>query len=229
MKGLIALISLIMFLLVWNIFGYVFSEKYRTFIKEVKYHSWQHDTEYEISDELEYKLIEKTGKNGEKEIETQKVKNTDLTFLHMFSSHDSALKDTSKELRDLFRDEQFVLEAFQKRFVLAEKTDISDFDVILDVMDEYPDAYREYSGGQAKLYMFPTKSYDDVKNIFEVLAKESKYSVNATNSFGQRSFFVNLNTPDDAVRMVFEYKNLAFGLKIKKAEYNTIKTIFETF
>jgi hypothetical protein len=62
------------------------------------------------------------------------------------------------------------------------------------------------------LYIFPTKSYEEVKSIFQVLTYELPYTLNQTNNFGTSSFYINLDEgyEDDNIRIVLEYKKRAF-------------------
>jgi len=80
------------------------------------------------------------------------------------------------------------------------------------------------------LYMFSTKSYSDVKKIFTLLAPDSPFSMNQVDNFWSASLYLNLeDTSDDGeVRILFEYENMAFWLKIKKDRYNIAKNILES-
>ncbi|MDD3794242.1 MAG: hypothetical protein PHI37_05485 [Candidatus Gracilibacteria bacterium] len=96
---------------------------------------------------------------------------------------------------------------------------------LFDITDEYPDNYLEYYSRDLTLYFFPTKGYKDLYNIFSVLEFELPFKINETNSFGDNSFFINLNQDinDNFIRIVISHKGVVFGLKIKKNEYNSIK------
>ncbi|NVP17636.1 hypothetical protein HUU51_02860 [Candidatus Gracilibacteria bacterium] len=96
---------------------------------------------------------------------------------------------------------------------------------LFDITDEYPDNYLEYYSRDLTLYFFPTKSYKEVYDLFSVLEFELPFKINQTNSFGDNSFFINLNQDivDNYIRVVVNHKGVAFGLKIKKNEYNSIK------
>jgi hypothetical protein len=39
---------------------------------------------------------------------------------------------------------------------------------LMDVTNEYPDSYFEYYSKNLTLYFFPTKNYNQVKEIFEI-------------------------------------------------------------
>lgn len=96
---------------------------------------------------------------------------------------------------------------------------------LFDITDEYPDNYLEYYSRDLTLYFFPTKSYKEVYDLFSVLEFELPFKINQTNSFWDNSFFINLNQDivDNYIRVVVNHKWVAFWLKIKKNEYNSIK------
>lgn len=100
---------------------------------------------------------------------------------------------------------------------------------LFGITTEYPDEYREYSNQHMSLYAFPTKSYREIQGIFEVLSYEVPYALNEVDNFGEGSFYINLDNAydDNLVRLVLEYKNQAFWLKIKKDSYNIAKQILE--
>jgi hypothetical protein len=107
-------------------------------------------------------------------------------------------------------------------FVLRE---ISEWETLFWITDEYPDDYRQYSNAHMSLYMFSSKRYSSVKNIFEVLSFELPIELNEANNIWEASFFINMpgSFDDGLVRIVFEHQNYAFWLKIKKDNYNRTK------
>jgi hypothetical protein len=54
---------------------------------------------------------------------------------------------------------------------------------IFDITDEYPDNYFEYYSKDLVLYIFPTKTYSEIHDIFSVLDDELPFILNETNSF----------------------------------------------
>jgi len=91
--------------------------------------------------------------------------------------------------------------------------------------DEYPDDYYEYYSKDLTLYFFTTKSYEEVKNIMEVISYEVPYKINEINNFLDKSFYINLDKSisDNSIRLVISYKSITFWLKIKKDVYNDVK------
>jgi hypothetical protein len=54
---------------------------------------------------------------------------------------------------------------------------------LFDLTDEYPDNYFEYYSRDLTVYLFPTKNYKDLYNIFDVLSKELPFSLKEVNNF----------------------------------------------
>jgi hypothetical protein len=54
---------------------------------------------------------------------------------------------------------------------------------LFDITDEYPDNYFEYYSKDLTLYLFPTKTYKEVYDIFSILKDELPYNINEINNF----------------------------------------------
>jgi hypothetical protein len=54
---------------------------------------------------------------------------------------------------------------------------------LFDLTDEYPDNYFEYYSKDLTLYIFPTKKYTELKDIFTVLSSELPITINEVNNF----------------------------------------------
>jgi hypothetical protein len=99
---------------------------------------------------------------------------------------------------------------------------------LFDLTPEYPDEYLEYYSENLTLYMFSTKKYREIVSIFEAFTTQLPFAINKTNTAGENSFFINLKPElDDYVRIVFEYKQKVFWLKIKKDEYNKVRIMLK--
>lgn len=96
---------------------------------------------------------------------------------------------------------------------------------LFDLTDEYPDPYYEYYSKDLTLYLFTTKSYNDVKDIINIISYDVPYKINEVNNFLDKSFYINLDEKisDNFVRLVISYKSITFWLKIKKDVYNDVK------
>ena len=193
-------------------------------MKKIKYSGEVvYENTQQVDDSERLILVENTSQeNADPDIVV--VGQEGFTFLDaIWSQKDTEQEDVFPELT--FREKE-VLEKFEDSFVLTE--DISTTS-LFDITTEYPDEYREYYNKHISLYMFSTKTYSEVYNIFDVLTYELPYSLNETNNFWDSSFYINLEGvyADDKVRIVFEYQNKVFWLKITKDNYNTVKQILE--
>jgi hypothetical protein len=101
--------------------------------------------------------------------------------------------------------------------------------VLLDVNDEYPDNFFEYYTPNLTLVFFPTKSYEEVREIFEIVSDEWIFTINEVDNFWEESFYVNLDTSYDdwSVRIVFTKNNRSFWLKFPVSQYRRIKWILD--
>jgi len=54
---------------------------------------------------------------------------------------------------------------------------------LFDITDEYPDNYFEYYSKDLTLYFFPTKTYDEILDIFSVLDDELPFTLKEVNNF----------------------------------------------
>ncbi len=102
---------------------------------------------------------------------------------------------------------------------------------LFDLTSEYPDDYFEYLGleGDMILYLFPTREYESIREIFDVISYDMPFTLNEVNNFWEASFFINVDEEfnDDFVRFVVKSTNGVFWLKIKKDLYNDTKEILK--
>lgn len=224
MRTLIHILVAIMGLLIVNIIAYSLSEDYRFFLKKLKYQEEVvYDSQVSVDDTNRMEVIDTT---PEKVIETQTIQTsgTGFTFLDVLSGkkdiswEEASVKLTPEHLQflDLF-------EAFDIKQTSSQES-------LFGLTWEYPDTYYEFEGEDIVVYVFPTKTYSEVLKIFRVLEYEAPFTLNETGSFGEASFFINLDTAfsDDSVRIVLESGKKLFWLKIKKDTYNTIKEILNS-
>lgn len=226
MRGVILILSLLASLLLLNIVAYSLSEDYRFFVKKIKYQQEVVENPQIIDDSEQYILTPPGNIDENIVVQSEKV-DEDIFFLDVLRNSEKVTEEN--DFPEMFRAEEEVLERFEKWFIIREIKGEKDF--LFGLTDEYPDEYREYANAHFSLYMFPTKSYTEIKNIFEILRYDFPYSLNEINNFGSASFYINMDElyEDNYIRIVFEYENLAFWLKIKKDSYNEAKSILETF
>mgnify|MGYP001085347081 FL=1 len=183
------------------------SEDYRFFMKKLKnQEEIIYDDMIQIDDTERIQIIEK---NGEAQIEkVQEPEDiSDFTFLEALAKQ----RDTpiEEEKIELSLDETYVVEQFQKAYVLQEQVTPEN---LFGITNEYPDTYVEWGNKYLNLYIFPTKNYNEIQDIFDVLSFELPYTINEVNNFWEKSFYINMNTgfEDDFIRIVFQYKKRAF-------------------
>lgn len=213
-----------MLLIAGNIVAYVVSEDYRFFLKKIKYQSDVVYQEQEIDDTQRLIIIDNPDtsdtENTQIIVESQWVTFLDALSWNIEPSQWETLPNVTIE-------ELEVLNILSEIFVLREEE--GDWELLFWITQEYPDAYRQYSNAHMSLYMFSSKRYSAVKNIFEVLSFELPIELNEVNNIWDASFFINMQDgfDDELVRIVFEYQNYAFWLKIKKDNYNRTKNALE--
>jgi hypothetical protein len=54
---------------------------------------------------------------------------------------------------------------------------------LFDITTEYPDSYIEYYSKGLTLYFFPTRTYNEIYDIFKVLEYELPFKINPVNNF----------------------------------------------
>ncbi len=223
MKNIILLILFLIIIFILNIIFYYNSSDYRMFLKWLKNeqtvintNSWKLDDLSNIKEKLEKWRNEEKPKNDEKEninIKEEKLENLDL---------EEKNKEKKVEIK-LWKNYTDIIDLFPKY-----KLELLEFNTnLFDITNEYPDKYFEYYSRDLTLYLFPTKKYSEIVDIFKILELELPFSINQTNNFWEESFYINLNSDidDSIVRIVVKNKWVVFWLKIKKNEYNNVKKI----
>lgn len=223
MRTLIQILLVLMVALILNIVWYSISEDYRFFLKKLKYREEVvYDTPSQVDDIDRIQIIDST---QEQVLENDAIQTTGtgFTFLDALSGEQKPNSEEEDILPELSPEEQNFLELFETQ----EFKEISLHSSLFWLTTEYPDPYYEFESNDLTLYIFPTKNYSELKNIFTVLKFDLPFELNETNSFWEKSFFINLSSSftDDTVRIVLEHEKKLFWLKIKKDSYNTIKQV----
>ena len=211
MRRLIIFLIFLIIIFVVNLIFYFLSDDYRFFLKKIK------DRE-----EIIYLDEQMFDDSWEKEIlqdaELAKVNNINDEIFE--KKDDSWLIELKSEIT-LWKNYKDIINIFSiyKLDKLEMNTNL------FDITDEYPDNYFEYYSKDLTLYLFPTKTYSDLYDIFSVLSGELPFTMNEVNNFWDNSFFINLNNDieDRFIRVVISNKGVVFWLKIKKSEYNLVK------
>lgn len=228
MRAIIIFLACIMFVLIGNIIAYTSSEEYRFFLKKIKYSdSVVYEEDVNLSDELNLgNNVEWWDSSNWWSPTTTRdlIGEDDFTFLDALS-WENFISQQQESLPELSADEEYVLSLFGS-FDLKKQESPNN---LLDITKEYPDLYHEWYSKWVTLYAFSTKSYSEVQEIFEILSFDEAYTLNEVNNFWDASFFINRDeiVADGFVRIIFDYENTAFWLKIRKDRYNEIKRIMK--
>jgi hypothetical protein len=127
----------------------------------------------------------------------------------------------------LWKNYREILNLFTSEYVLKR---IEVNSSLFELTWEYPDYYYEYYSKDLTLYLFPTRTYEEVLDIFDYLSNNLPFSLNPINNFWDNSFYINLreDIADNFVRLVISDNGITFWLKIKKDEYNKVKNMLWT-
>lgn len=221
MRKLIIILIVFVIFFITNLILFNFSDDYKFFVKKVK------DPEKVV-------YVEKDDKSLIDEItkDQKEIKTWTKTIINTWSINDLDKKDTKNISNSwqilLWEQYQKILDYFSDYNLW--KLEILTDERLFDVTDEYPDEYYEYYSKDLTLYLFTTKSYNDVLDIFNVISTtdSSIFSVNESNSLWDKSFFINLKwwtEKDPQVRIVVWTNGLVFWLKFDKDQYNKVKQV----
>ena len=223
----ILLIAIFMFIL--NIWLFYTSKWYRNFLQSIKWDKVVTDINdnYKIKD----KEIEKTLEN---ELNSKIIDNK--TNLNKELKSKDNLIEKVKFVRDIV-DTNIKESIFFKNFLnkIFEKfwkntfIRVEEHWSLMDVTDEYPDKYFEYYSPKLTIYNFPTKTYKEVKEIFEIESNWENYTINEVDNFWDESFYINLweDYKDNFIRIIFVKNKNVIWIKVSKDEYNSIKNIIK--
>ena len=200
------------------------NEEYRFFVQKIKYQNEYVSSSNIVLDDSpithseRQEILEVIGS----EIWDTSISVTALEFLESISS--------SRDISNMDTRTQELVESDEFRELVTllgnywlEAINPNEF--LFWITSEYPDPYIEWFSPELILYSFPTKNFRNLFDIFDVLAYELPISLNSVNNFWTQSFFINMNEgwEDDFVRIVFEYENEVFWLKIKNLHYNEVR------
>ena len=214
MRKIIALIIFIIIIFWVNLLFYFLSEDYRFFLKKIK----------EKDD-----VIHMEEKNYNDNLEKVDINDIDTDELVEISNKNEEIFDIELESWKIELKNEVVLgKNYTKIVDLFSIYKINRLEIntnLFDLTDEYPDNYFEYYSKDLTLYLFPTKTYSEVHDIFSVLSDELPFIINDVDNFWDNSFYINLDKDieDRFIRLVISNKWVVFWLKIKKTEYSLIK------
>lgn len=215
----------LLFILVINIVFFYSNDSYNSFITSLKHWNTEDDIQIVINDDYGYYS---PGPEDVTYVLWDENPNLQTWALDLLWDEIAQWEVKEEEEKTIYMqdDDRIVLNAFSSYNMKR----LFEHWSLFDLTSEYPDDYFEYIWGEISLYFFVTKTYDEVKQIFDAISYTLPFSIKEVTLFERRAFFLNLEDSftDDYVRLVIEYKNRVFWLKIKKTMYNEIKSVVKT-
>jgi len=212
-----------MFLL--NIWLYYTSEGYRQFLQNIK----QEENLEDINDE--YKIEEKEIEESLEEELNKKIINNKEKINEELKSKSSLIEKIEfvQKKVNIEIEESDYFKSFLKNFSIYNLTSLDNDSPLMDVTDEYPDKYFEYYSPELTIYNFPTKNYNEVREVFEIESNWDNFTINEVDNFWEESFYINLwkDYKDNFIRIILLKENNVIWIKVSKNEYNSIKNIIK--
>lgn len=199
---------------IFNIWLYYTSENYRIFLQNIK----QENVIEKVNDD--YKPLEEKLTISEKLFEENLWKS-------ILQSEVKKIKVDNNNVEDIILTNYFkkFLKNFEKYNLVNLKSNYS----LMGVTTEYPDDYFHYYSPELSIFLFTTKTYNEVKEIFEIESDWNFFSINEVNNFWEKSFFINLwkDFDDWFIRFIFLKEDNIIWIKVLETEYNNIKNIIK--
>lgn len=227
-------------ILVWTILSsvillYLFNSDFNFFIKKLKY--WENFVinKEKITDDYNFnpdKTCDCSQYNKEllskiDELEKKLADSKAWTWWLESKVIDNIITDTIKETDEQNKWFSEAIKNFSWNFkwLNFQEKAYDDYYKIFDLTDEYLWNYLTYTSDNIEIYFFPDSTFDEMYKFFEVLSYDQYFSLNKVNNFWWKTFFINKDTKDDYIRLVLEYDNKIFWLKVKNSYYNNVKNV----
>jgi len=214
---------LIIFLL--NILLYFVSTDYKKFLKSIKYSDDIITISGSSDENIENNIDIEDNINDETIADSQIIKISENDLIEDEKTPDNINNDiTIKKEVVLWKNYKDIIARFTSKYTLK-KIEVNSG--LFELTNEYPDYYYEYYSENLTLYLFPTRTYIEIYDIFDYLSQDLPFELNEINNFWDNSFYINLkeDIKDNYVRMVISNDWITFWLKIKKLEYENVKNI----
>jgi len=234
MKKVIYSFLFLLIIFILNIFSYFFIKDYQIFIKSLKY--WDdYLTQNKDPSEVFFtdEVISSTGSCtcDDKNKENSDNKTSDNKSENIFTWNE---KNDSKVVENTIDDDLIktyswvisqTLDIFWSGSLLKIKKYSPDYKLFW-LTDEYPKKYLTYTNQKFELYMFLEDDYDNLFNVFSFLWNELNFELNKTNTFWNRSFFIN-NSQKNQINIIVKHSNKLFWIKLDKKYYPEIRKFFK--
>lgn len=223
MKKIVYSILILITAFLLNIWLYFYSENYSFFLKKMKYwDSMINKESLNITDDYSLPNKEACNCDNIKPVSCEKTNTWKIISENVINNVWTL--SSSWEINEFFT-------YFDKNTLKIKWYD--QYYQIFGITDEYPTEYITYNNENFEAYLFLSWKFDDIYNMFELLMTDktivNKFTLNKTNTFGKKSFFINTLKDDWKVKLVAYNWKILFWLNIKKSYYNNIKTILEKF
>lgn len=226
MRTSIFFLFILILLLLWNIILYFTNEEYRFFVEKIKHQNEVVESRNIVIDDSVLLQNERNTLNwaSGNSLSEESVSLSALEFLESITSRRENNQIDTRKLELLPSEINIELLLYFEEFDLES---INPENYLFWVTSEYPDPFLQWFSDRIIFYSFPTKVYRDIYDIFDVLSFDLPISLNEINNFWSQSFFINMDQDweDDFIRIVFEYQNEVFWLKIKNIYYNEVREI----
>lgn len=197
MRRIIHVLLFVVLLFLLNLMFYFISDDYKEFIKQAKTGEKTTDQYSTFPDDIQVSELLETNVT-----QPENINDSTDDFSFQPIAEETYVAEESKKV--LGKNYQVILDGFsQFNFESIELTTN-----LFDITNEYPDDYYEFYSKDLTLYFFDTKTYSEVKDIFQVLSYDVSFTINEVNNFVDASFFINLDEDiqDNFVRIVANYK-----------------------
>ena len=213
---------LLIVLLLGNIILYKTSEEYRFFVTKIRHQERVIESQNILLSDSVLTQRERQALGRDSDIDMSSVDDFSMSTLEFLESISTRNSIDSERLELL--PSQLTLRILDY-FAEYNLSSVNPEEYLFSVTPEYPDPFLQWQSSDISFYSFPTKSFRDVYDIFDVLAFELPMYTNQVNNFWDKSFFINMESGwhDWYVRIVFEYQSEVFWLKIKNLHYNAIR------
>ncbi|MDR0771524.1 MAG: hypothetical protein LBF15_00115, partial [Candidatus Peribacteria bacterium] len=175
MRNVIWFIIFLIFAFFINVIFFYISADYREFLQSFKEDKVITDDKPRIDDNIEndFTIEEKVDTEEDLAIVAPSNKNEEI-----FEKNDNNKVEIKGEvvLGKNYKDILTLFESYNLKELEINTT-------LFDVTTEYPDNYIEYYSKELTLYFFPTKTYNEVRDIFKVLEYELPFTINEINNF----------------------------------------------
>ncbi len=232
MKKTIYLIMICICFFICNILLYNFNKDYKVFVKNLKYNNENQiitdDQVTPTKDISSIVLIDKMPQSTKEMVDNlindNKWGNTEAQKTWT-SSVNTVENNIQNSLIQKNIDE--ILNIFTSYNLIKNTQDYSLFWLKFDLETAPAFKFDKYNSSNFEMYLFKNWTFDEIQIAYDLNKDNStpKFTINQTNSFWKKSFFINTIQDDWKAKLMIESKNLVIWFNIDKNYYNDLKNI----